>query len=268
MSILKHFLFFKLESDLDFKKLKDSFCIENDKLYKLDVIDNELFFLQANNGKKDIEYITSSDKFEEVKSKSLKYKRAVSEGQMLEKFDNFYVCTSIDSSKCNGLAFNEYEKLKLTLTYGLKARDLGISIGLALRIYLFYLNINERNDEIKELLSEFAFIFKDNIVNTLINSNNDFLANLSCIVLDNDSFYTNDCAKVSFSKIFAKVLRLNAVKTMKKVQNNDKLIMLLRFLEFYKLNKKLDFLDDLTKKKNCTKIAKKISKYSRKYYIG
>lgn len=268
MSILKHFLFFNLESDLEFKKLKDSFCLNDDGIFKLDVVENELFFLKANSGIKDIEYTTSELKFDDVKNKSLKYKRAVCNGQMIEEFKNFFICTSIDNADCEGLSFNEYERLKLTLVYGLKARNLGISIGLALRIYMFYLNIQGKNDEIKELLAEFSFIFEENIANTFLNSNDYFLANLSCLVLDNENFYTNDCAKVNFSKIYSKVLRINAVKVLKDKSEAKKLLLLLDFLEFFKSHKKLDFKEKLEKNKNIKKIAKKISKIARTYYIG
>lgn len=267
MSILKHFLFFTLEGNLEFKKLKDSFCLYDDSLYKLDIIDNELYFLKASLGRLDIEYQTSSLKLDDVKSKSLKYKRVVASSKLIESFNNFYVCTMLDESSQDGLKFSEYERLKIFLTYGLKAKDLSISIGLALRIYMFYLSINSKSDEIKKLLDLFSFIYQENIVDTIKNAN-EFYDNLSCIILDDANFYTNECAKVNFTKIFSKVLRKEAIKVLRYEENTDKLILLLDFLSFFKSHKKLDLSEKLLKNKAVKKTARKISKIARTYYLG
>lgn len=263
MGILKHCLFFKLDENLDFKKLKDSYCFYENGFYKLDIINNELFFLKANQGLIDLEFSKDKVKLDNAKNKVLKYKRAVKDGVMVEEFDNFYISTMLDFSKSEGLRYYEYERLKLSLCYGLKARDFGMSIGLALRIYSYYLSIFNRYEEIKELLSMFEFIYEDGIIAKLKTSE-DFYTNLSCIVLDDDDFYTNDCAKSSFTKIFAKVLRINALNLLKNNQDITKLKILLEFLGFFKLHKKLDLVKKL--EKNSRKTAKKISKIAKTYY--
>lgn len=267
MSILKHFLFFTLESNLEFKKLKDSFCLFENNLYKLDIIDSNLHFLKANLSRADIEYHTSELSLNEVKSKSLKYKRAITQGKMIEQFNNFYICTLFDENSQDGLSFSEYERLKIFLTYGLKSRDLSISIGLALRIYLFYLSINSKQEIIKEILNLFSFIYEENIIKT-INKNDNFYDNLSCIILDENNFYTTNCAKVNFVKIFSKVLRKEAIKVLRFNESCEKLIILLEFLSFFKTHKKLDFQEKLAKNKSVKKTARKISKIARTYYLG
>ncbi|MBT0881552.1 hypothetical protein, partial [Campylobacter sp. 2018MI27] len=77
-----------------------------------------------------------------------------------------------------------------------------------------------------------------------------------------------NCAKVNFVKIFSKVLRKEAIKVLRFNESCEKLIILLEFLSFFKTHKKLDFQEKLAKNKSVKKIARKISKIARTYYLG
>lgn len=267
MSKLKHFLFLDRKNELDYEKVEDNFFIYDDCLYKIDVVNNEIFFLKASLIDDDLVYDKVEFVANDIKYKTLKYKRAFDDSNVFERFTNFCIKTCADENLYN-LEVLEYERLKTTLLYGLKSKKFGISIGFALRCYLYFLSANNKKDEIIEILRIFSYIFHKENLNILFNNSDDFFMNLSCLVFDKEGFYTNSNANDSFSLVCAKYIRLYAINTQKDISNVYYLLLLLDFAGFFKQHKKLNLQSKLLKNKNIKKSAKKISKIARTYYLG
>ncbi|WP_267523703.1 hypothetical protein [Campylobacter sp. MG1] len=264
MARLIHFLSFNEYINLDYKKVEENFYVYDNYLYKIDVINNEINFLKAEK-LVDLSYKQEHFKFNDFDHKTLKFKRSMLDDNIIDKFKNFYIITKYsDEINLSKLELLEYERLKITLLYGLKSKEYGISIGLALRIYLLFLMNQSKIYEISELINIFSNIFNDDIAKNIIDKNN--ILDLMSLILDNYGFYVNCNANDSFNKIYIKTLRLYTIKVRRYNEKLDKLLILLDFLSFFKIHKKLDLKEKLLKSKNIKKIARKISKIAKKYY--